>query len=263
MKLAIVLTGTVRPQVKGGAWSIDERERMYLSTLRYYSETIGHNYPIVFVENSDVDISHWGGIFAKSLNLEVIQFPPDRIENSDFNNSQGKGYNEFLMIKKAMLKSKVLSVSTHFLKITGRYPMVNIIDIIKEIENRAENKVFFGDIKDTRIYDWIGIRKTDSGHWGDSRFFMADVDFYKRNIIDCYKEMNDYNGHNAENFIYNLSKKYRNDPRFIHRYRTQVRFDGVCGLVTDSFSESYNSPKARIKGQIRQCLRYLFPYIWF
>ena len=66
-----------------------------------------------------------------------------------------------------------------------------------------------------------------------------------------------------ENFIYNLSKKYRNDPRFIHRYRTQVRFDGVCGLVTDSFSESYNSPKARIKGQIRQCLRYLFPNIWF
>lgn len=65
MKLAIVLTGTVRPQVKGGAWSIDERERMYLSTLRYYSETIGHNYPIVFVENSDVDISHWGGDLCK------------------------------------------------------------------------------------------------------------------------------------------------------------------------------------------------------
>lgn len=69
MKLTIVLTGTIRPQVKGGAWSVDEREKMYLSTLKYYSEKIGHKYPIVFVENSDLNICHWGGCLQVLLIL--------------------------------------------------------------------------------------------------------------------------------------------------------------------------------------------------
>lgn len=263
MKLAILLTGTIRPSVKGGNFTIEERMNMYISTLRFYAKVIGKRYPVVFVENSDVDLNCWKDEFANTLDLEILQFVPTKVENADFDNSQGKGYNEYLMIKKGLATSTTLKTCTHFLKITGRYSMVNIIDILKEIEKKGNNSIFMGDIKDTRIYELIGRRNTDSGHWGDSRFFVANIDFYKKEMIDCYKEMNDYNGKNAENFIYNLSKKYRNDPRFIHRYRTQVRFDGVCGLVTDSFSESYNSPKARIKGQIRQCLRYLFPNIWF
>ena len=37
----------------------------------------------------------------------------------DFDNSKGKGYNEFLMIKRGLEQSKSLSQCTHFLKITG------------------------------------------------------------------------------------------------------------------------------------------------
>lgn len=48
--------------------------------------------------------------------------------------------------------------------------MENILGVIKEVERRTADKVFFDDVKDTRLYDTIGRKNTDSGHWADSRF---------------------------------------------------------------------------------------------
>ena len=264
MRLAILLTGTVKPAVIGGSFSVEERMKMYEGTLRFYAKTIGKKYPIVLVENSDVSLDVWNQEFKDSLDLEIMQFRPnDSVASVGFDNSQGKGYNEYLMIKKAILMSEKLKECTHFLKITGRYAMENICDVIKEIEKRGRDKVFFDDIKDTRLYDIIGRKNTDSGHWADSRFFVAEIAYYKENLMDIYKGMNDYNGRNAEACLFDLYKAHKNDARFLFRYRTQVQFDGSCGLVTENFSESYNSPKARLKNKMRQLLRYLFPNIWF
>lgn len=76
MKIALLLTSTVRPQVVGANFSVPERMEMYRSTLQYYAETIGNDYPIVLVENSDVDLSVWKDEFKDSLQLEILQFTP-------------------------------------------------------------------------------------------------------------------------------------------------------------------------------------------
>lgn len=57
MKLAILLTATVKVQVISGNFSVKERAVMYSSALRYYANKIGKKYPIVFLENSDYDLS--------------------------------------------------------------------------------------------------------------------------------------------------------------------------------------------------------------
>ncbi len=180
MKLAIILTATVKPAVVGGNFTVAEREEMYMSTLRFYSRTIGKKYPIVFVENSDFDISSWAKEFEPSLNLEILQFPPGNEQVVEcFDNSKGKGYNEYLMIKKAISASRLLNDSispvTHFLKITGRYSMRNILDMIKEVERRIGNRniVYFGDIKDTCVYRLMG-RDTLSSNWGDRVTFKKE-----------------------------------------------------------------------------------------
>ena len=264
MKLAILLTGTVKPAVIGGSFSVEERMKMYEGTLLYYSKTIGRKYPIIFLENSGVSLKHWEQEFGETLDLEILQFNPKDKESFDgFDNSKGKGYNEYLMIKKGLLTSEKMKECTYFLKITGRYAMENILGVIKEIERRAADKVFFDDIKDTRLYDIIGRKNTDSGHWADSRFFVAEIAYYKENLLDIYKGMNDYNGRNAETCLFDLYKEHKHDARFLFRYRTQVQFDGQSGFVTETFSEKYNSPKARLKNRIRQLLRYIFPNIWF
>ena len=265
MNLAIILTGTVKTFVNGGHYTTEDRYRMYTSTLEYYANVIGKQYPIYFVENSDFDLSPWNEMFKDRLNLTVCQFSPGSNDYDGFDNTKGKGYNEYLMIKKCILTLNNTSHQpiTHFLKITGRYSMLNITDIIHEIQQRADGKniLFMGDIKDTCIYELLGI-KTLSSHWGDSRFFMSEYDFYRNTIIDCYQDMNDYESDKwAEHYFLRMSRIYRNDRRFIFRFRTQVRFDGVSGALSTCIR--YDSTGNRIKASIRQICRYLFPNIWF
>ena len=266
-KIAIVLTGTVSPNVKGGSFTSSERYAMYTSTLDYYAKTIGRSYPIVFLENSSADLSMWKDRFKNTLDLTIMQFRPDTSEYDGFDNSKGKGYNEYLMIKKGLLRmdnaypppSQLL---THFLKITGRYPMLNINKILAECERRLSKRqvVFIGDIKDTCIYKFVG-RDTLSSQWGDSRFFCAEINYYRESMIDCYAEMNDYEPESwAEHYFLRLSRKFRHDSRFQFRYRTQVRFGGVSGAATNA---SYDSLGNRVKASVRQLGRLLFPYIWF
>lgn len=278
MKIAILLTSTVRPQVVGANFSVPERMEMYRSTLEYYAKTIGKNYPIVLVENSDVDLS---GVeeFKDSLQLEILQFTPPQLldgendgevplpnetrnkEDYGFDNSKGKGYNEYLMIKLAILRSHTLQSCSHFLKITGRYPMLNIKEMLGEMEKRGRDKVMMCDVKEFKIYEKL--RGTSYGsRWGDSRYFLMSVDFYKTHLLDCYQEMDEsVFGKYAEDYIYQLSCKYRKDHRFSFRFRHQVQFGGQGGAAC--YQENYASFKNQLKNKVRRILRILFPNVWF
>lgn len=264
MKLAILLTATVKVQVIGGNFSIEERAAMYTSTLKYYTNIIGKKYPIIFLENSDYDLLEFKKEFDDRLDIEWIQLRPE--ERLPFNPQKGKSFNEYLMIKEGVLRSEKLKECTHFLKITGRYAMVNVLTMTREIEKRAVDKVFMGDIKDTRLYEIIGSK--NYGHWGDSRFWVCQVKYYKKAMLNCYLEMNDCaEGKWAEHYLLNMARKYRQDKRFIFRFRNQVLFNGITGmrtseeLATGKFRQ--DSLSIRVKCQVRHLMRVLFPNFWF
>lgn len=269
MKLAILLTATVKVQVRGGQFSIGERAEMYASTLRYYAKKLGGGkncYPIIFCENSDYDLSEFKKEFDSQMDIEWIQLRPD--SDVPFDPKKGKGFNEYLMIKESLIRSKKLKACTHFLKITGRYSMLNILSMIREIERRADNKVFMGDIKDTKIYDLIGRKNTDSGHWGDSRYWVADVDYYKSEMADCYMEMDDrVYGRYSEDYLLRLGRDKKNDGRFIFRFRTQVLFNGITSSKSSDDLKAgrymQDSIGQRMKWCVRQVMRWLFPNFWF
>lgn len=264
MKLVILLTATIKVQIKGGNFTSQERCKMYSDTLRYYSKEIGKKYPIVFVENSDYNLQELRGTFDNSLDIEFLQLKPGT--DIPFDSEKGKGYNEYLMIKEAVYRSVKLAGATHFLKITGRYPMLNINSIIQEIEHFSKTKYFMCDIKDTCLYEMIG--SSNEGHWGDSRFWATNKDFYKKNIADCYKWMDDrVRGRYAEDYIFNLSQEHRKDSNYNFRFKHQVRFDGFSGSVSNISNAhgnlNYNSTSSKIRYVIRSILRRLFPIIWF
>lgn len=104
MKLAILLTATIKVQVVGGNFNMEERAAMYASTLRYYADRIGKKYPIVFLENSDYDLSGFKKEFDDKLDIEWIQLRPE--EKLPFNAQKGKSFNEYLMIKEGVLRSE-------------------------------------------------------------------------------------------------------------------------------------------------------------
>lgn len=266
MRLAILLTATVRPQVRGANFTEAQRMEMYTSTLQYYAEKVGLRYPIVVVENSGADLSAWGTKFRGTLQLETIQPPhgggmaEDETGDSEpFVPGKGKGYNEFLMIRKACGLSDTLRGSTHFMKITGRYPMLNIREMADEAVRRGSGKVFMGDVKDTRLYELLRVART--GHWGDSRFFVADTAYYQEFLSGCYRWMDDgVPGRYAEDWVLRLSRQYREDGRFSFRFRHQVQFGGSSGAA--GYREDYASLKKRLSNKGRRLLRVLFPDLW-
>lgn len=182
-------------------------------------------------------------------------------ENYGFDNSKGKGYNEYLMIKLALERSETLRECTHFLKLTGRYPMLNIREMIGDMERRGHNKAMMFDVKEFRLYEIL--RGTSYGsRWGDSRFFLMSVDFYRKHLINCYQEMDDrIYGRYAEDYIYYLSVKYRKNKACSFRFRHQVQFGGQSGDAC--FDEHYASLKNQCKNKVRRALRVLFPNVWF
>lgn len=263
MQLGILLTSTITPNVKGGNFSANERLEMYRSTLKYYSDTIGKKYPILLVENSGYNLEIIQKEFSECLLLETIGFTPPTmasiINKDSFDNSKGKGYNEFLMIKKGLEQSKSLRQCTHFLKITGRYPMLNINDMVKEIERYGHNLLFMADIKDTALYDTLRIKK--DGHWGDSRFFVANTKYYRENMSDSYLWMDDnIYGRFAEDYIFNFYQEHKNEPAFSFRFKHQVRFGGRSGAK--GYNEEYDSAKKRLTNVIHGILRFAFPWLW-
>lgn len=265
MQLGILLTATIKAQVRGGNFTIDERSEMYRSTLEYYAKVIGKDYPIIFLENSDYDLSGMKDALGDRLNIEWIQVPMSDV-GIPYNSSKGKAYNEYLMIKEGVLRSTKLAQCTHFLKITGRYAMLNIRTMIKEIEKRAEDKLFMGDVKDTRLYEWIG--SANFGHWGDSRYWVAQVRYYKEEMADCYKEMDEsVEGCWAEHYLLKMGRRYRNDSRFIFRFRHQVLFNGITGMLTsaDLATGKYRQDSIynRCKAHVRHVMRILLPNFWF
>lgn len=54
MKLAILLTATVKVQVVGGNFNMEERAAMYASTLRYYADHINHFLKQVYYQLSQI-----------------------------------------------------------------------------------------------------------------------------------------------------------------------------------------------------------------
>ncbi len=267
MNTAILLTATVRPQVSDANFSVPERMEMYRSTLAYYAKTLGKEYPVVIVENSDIDLSPWQQEFKDALRLEILQFTPPELETGNthedygFDNRKGKGYNEYLMIKLALERSQTLRQCTHFLKITGRYPMLNIRQMLKETEQRGKDKKMMFDVKEFKLYEKL--RGTSYGsRWGDSRFFLMSVAFYREKLMDFYQEMDDrIYGKFAEDCLYHLSVAYRKDKACSFRFRHQVQFGGQSGDAC--FDEHYDSVRNRVKSRLRSLLRILFPNVWF
>ena len=117
MKLSILLTATIKPSVVGGNFTVQERYEMYRSTLTFYSKVVGKRYNFVFVENSNVDLTSLKKEFEDKLNIEFLQFTSNAVLSDSifsvdkFDNTKGKGYNEYLMIKKADRKSTRLNSS--------------------------------------------------------------------------------------------------------------------------------------------------------
>ena len=265
--LPLLMTASVDTRGMVGAdFSAEVREKMYVEALSYYIQTIlsEKDQKIVFAENSGWDIC---SLIQKlpRFNREQIEFIS--LDPNSFDNTRGKGYNEFLMINQVINLSTMIHASGGFLKVTGRYPVYNIEYYINIATKYLYEKgySFYGDMKDHSLYDWL--HTGWNGHAGYTVLFATTVENWVTNLGHRYVEMNDAKGCLAEDVMYDYMKPFRrrNNAGVCCRFRREPVCGGMQGsrLNTISFSKSNKSIKSRVMRFVGNCIRFFMPWFWF
>ena len=232
-EMPIVLTATIIPnQVAAVASNPKTRLAEYLASLKFYLQFA----PVIFLENSGYPLERHPE-FAETARLRVKKFAPSA------NPERGKGYQEFEMLD-AWLSAEP-QPPARWLKISGRYRMENIQDILRECS---------GDLRDELIIDQIlrsGAARTYQ--------FCVTTAFYQRQIAGAYLECDDRNGNWIERVLF---RKFKTAPEKISSFKTQPLVLATSGGDGRAF------PKGWLQWRVKQTLRSLNrladkKYLWY
>ena len=224
----LLITGTVIPNSNYvSITNVDERLKEYYEALKYYSENF-KNEPIYFLENSNYDFST-NDLFSKLFQdgkITLVKFPV-----SD-NYNEGKGFQEFEMIDKAV--ESLIDKHHSFIKITGRYIVRNL--------NYAVDKVISGLIIEQHKKKKIAM----------TNVFCSTFDFYKKHLKGAFREANDSKGIIIEQIVYGkISPPHINTQTRLFKRNLQI--EGVSGSY--GLPIKRNRLKMLLRGLERQLLR--------
>lgn len=119
--ILLFLTGTINTYGKGFSIISDPQERRidYINTIRYYLKN--YEFPVLFVENSNENISSYFRSEIENKRLEVLCF-----DGNNYDEQIGKGLGEMLCIKYGINNSLFIRQDYFVFKITGRYKILNL-----------------------------------------------------------------------------------------------------------------------------------------
>jgi len=145
----ILLTGTINVGNISNTKhrNADIRKKEYIESIKYYLSST--NYKILFVENSNVNISKYFVDFIENGRLEILSF-----NGNSFNPNLGKSFGEMEIIEYAFYNSKIINQFDNVIKITGRYRILNIDSIFnKDYENALVSSFYYDlNLMDSRIF---------------------------------------------------------------------------------------------------------------
>lgn len=186
----VLLSGTIVQHTDAKAVWIDprERERQYFSVLTKMASARNGVDTVFFCENSSANLESFSSltsIYEKKCRKLLMYKVPMPVGSAFF----GKGWGEGLIIRWALENVPELSSSNGFIKIVGRYDVVNLKRILTIIRRGlAKNP----DIK--FICQSLSPLSTTKQPCIETTFFWADTDFYVKYMLDLYEKVRDENG---------------------------------------------------------------------
>ena len=195
----IVLTATIIPNgVTAAASDPEKRLREYAAALKYYLSFA----PVFFLENSSYPLAQHPE-FQRTERLQVRRFQPSA------NPERGKGYQEFEMLDAWM--SSETQPPAQWLKISGRYQILNISTILGECERATGIPLIIDQARRS------GMART--------YFFCARTDYYRAEIKGLYQQCDDRTGEWIERVLFRKLKPARDVRSFL----TQPRIHATAG----------------------------------
>ncbi len=263
--LPLLLTATVNPNgMKGAMFAPAERAEMYRSALAFYVTELAKRKEggaIVFAENSDSRIAL--PELPDNVKLEYLN-----VDLDGFDSSKGKGYNEILLMLKAVRSSSLIKEAGCFFKITGRLRLLNVRSMLAECEKKMSKGPlhFLADCKDHSLYEKLHIKVW--GHVGECRYWFSDVGFFEKNIGSRYQWLDDYVTPTrlAEDLMLDVCRRTRGLDGCFDRFGTQAILSGTGGHYIEKGSKffhstDYDSWQLRLKCGLRQILRWVMPWM--
>lgn len=177
-KRALLVTGTIVPNSNFVAHTdVEKRRQEYIDGLSFYASQFP-NEDIYFLENSEHDLAADKEFqqLLKEKNIRLLKFP---VSNKF---SEGKGYQEFEMLDSAI--QKLFSQYKAFIKITGRYKVENI----RELVSSCNAAMMADSHKKHRVTQ--------------TNVFYVEAAFYQSYLKGLFSKVNDAKGNFIEHVVY-------------------------------------------------------------
>ncbi len=223
MDYILLLTGCINPNGMPftSLTNSSVRRAQYIHSINYYIHNT--SFPIVFVENSNTDISH---VFQASILNSRIEFLTFCGNN---NKTKGKGLGEAEIIEYALNNSIFISSTNKhcfIIKITGRLIINNIEDIV------YHHYPFQGQ-------NIVAASFNSDYSFTDSRLIVAPFNFYL-SFLDNKDQINDFNKKYFENVLSDSikqTKEFHYYPFFVEPQI--IGISGSTGEIYLPYKEDY------------------------
>jgi hypothetical protein len=221
MNVVLLLTGTVEPGNMVLTRLLDPkiRKQQYLDSLNFWQRNT--NLPIVFVENSNVDLSTYFESAISSHRLETLTF-----KENDLSKNRGKGFGEINCMVYAHSHSILLANADFIFKITGRLKILNFKSFYKHADIR--NLDVTADLNNELNY-------------ADSRLWGYRPEFFSKHLLGFQDMLNDLKGIYFEHILAKSIKKAIKEGDSFSAFDTRLRIEGVSGTSNKSYNSSFSS----------------------
>lgn len=221
-RMVLFLTACINPQGMSHTSLQDPNERLeqYKIALQWYLDNT--EFPILFVENTDYDISHLFKKYIDCGRLEVLCF-----NGNNYDKLLGKGYGEALIMEYGINNSRIIHQDSTIIKVTGRL-IAHGINRIASIVNVNGKHVYADWIQDLQTKDVIA----------SSQIIVAHVQFFKKYFLTKICILNDSKGYYFEHLLRDAIGNWKRDGYSFKELPYSPQFEGVGGTHGDLFSPS-------------------------
>lgn len=224
---SILLTGTIKPKNIIHTTLLDYklREIQYLNTIDFFLNNT--KFPIIFAENSNYS-DNLKNHFKRQIEcgrLEILSY-----YGLNFSENLGKGYGEMDIIEYTLENSKLIKLSSHIFKVTGRYQILNFGRLSKyAIEANLD---LFVQFKRNLTFC-------------DSRFFFSNINFLSNYLIKYKSLINDSEGIYFEHILAKASHEAVKDGLKFSFLNTYPVFKGIYATKNTKYTTNwfYTAPR--------------------
>jgi len=236
LKKILLLTGTIQTNndmYKTLLVNSELRKSQYISSIEYWLKST--TLPIVFVENSNTDISPYFKEAIVNQRLEILTF-----YGNDYPNYLGKGMGEMKCFEYAHAHSKFIANADFIFKVTGRHKILNFNKFLNAKEIKSCD--VFADV----IFNYTMV---------DSRFFGYTPIFFQKYLLPYKTYLNDSENRYFEHILARALFKSLSDGLNFLPFMFSLRIDGMSGTSNKKYNSSFIS--WFIKNSIKKLKFYL------